>query len=983
MKCLFLLIWFQAVNKQVNISVLSGSWILFLGFLFLFNLKGLSQFPAFEKIRMTIPAEDQVFTKVIRDVNGYFWFGSAKGLFRFDGTTFIPYHPLSDSVDFHVTALYEDNDWVIWIGCADGKIFRMKNERIEHFDPEEGTSGEAITDILVAKDRTLWWSTAGEGIYFYANNRVFNINHDDGLRDDYVYDLENDVEGFVWAGTDGGLVSCVYRGGKKIVTPIDKSVELPDLIVKVVKADEQGNLWLGFQDGGAGFLRQDRKAFVRPPLEYSWEAGPVNAIVISDHTVWAGTTAGRLMEINAAGDHLEISGLLPENLSTGKIYDLMEDLEGNIWILASSGVYRSTGNRFRFLDHTTEGPLQNIHAIMADGKHPGVLWFSDDRGLFSFDPASGAAKRYLEKFSEPGMKVTCLQQDDYGYIWAGTFNYGVFRINPGDGSVTRLTEKQGLVNDNVLSVSRHKDTLWLATLGGASELVLDGSSRGRSYHINSFNYQSGLANNFIYSVYEDGHDQIWLATDGDGINVRTAKGWISYNEKDGLNDDVIYSITGDKYGNIWSASASRGIFKFDGTKFYHYGLDEGLNSLSISGITAVDDEILIICEDGLDILHIPSGIISHYGEDEGFGGIQPDLNAISADHEGNTWIGTRKGIIRYRAGNQVSYAPKPVLEEFSVYLEPRPMKENLVLGYNDNHVSFRYAGLWYTNPEKVVYQVMLEGYDLGWIDTYDRQVTYSSLSPGNYTFRVRSSLDKSFVNADEAGYNFRIRQPFWLSVWFIIPVILFIFTGIYLFIRMRENRLKKIEQEKKEKVEFEFQVLKNQVNPHFLFNSFSTLIALIEEQPAQAVAYTEKLSDFFRTILQYKDQKVISLVEELQLIESYFYLLKKRFGDNLDLNINLEKNIRETFIPPLTLQILIENAVKHNVISKDKPLVINIYEDEGRIIVENNLQPKLTAEVSTGIGLENIRKRYRLITQNEIVTEKTDLIFRISLPIII
>lgn len=982
MKCLSLLNWSQAVNKQVNISTLSGSWILFFGFIFLFNLKGLAQLPALEKIRVTVPVENQVFTKVIRDLNGYFWFGSGKGLFRFDGTTFKPFHPLSDSVDFHVTALYEDHDWMIWIGCADGKIFRMHNERIERFDPEEGTSGEAITDILVTKDRTLWWSTAGEGIYFYANNRVFNINHDDGLPDDYVYDLENDNDGFVWAGTDGGLVSCVYRGGKKIVTLFDKSVELPDIIVKAVKADEQGNLWLGFQDGGAGFLSPDRKTFVRPPVGYSWEAGPVNALVISGNTAWAGTTTGRLMEINSAGDLLKISELLPESLNTGKIYDLMEDLEGNIWILAASGLYRTTGNRFRFLERTREGSLENIHAIRADEKHRGSLWFSDDRGLFTFDPASGSAKRYLEEFSEPGMKVTCLQQDDYGYIWAGTFNYGIFRINPGDGSVTRLTEKQGLVNDNVLSISRHKDTLWLATLGGASELMLNGSSRGHFYTIRSFNYQSGLANNFIYSVYEDGHDQVWLATDGDGINVRTAKGWISYNEKDGLNDDVIYSITGDKYGNIWAASASKGVFKFDGKKFFHYGLEEGLYNLSISGITAVDDEILIICEDGLDILHIPSGTISHYGEEEGFGGIRPDLNAVCSDSEGNTWIGTRKGIIRYRGGNQVSYAPQTVLEEFSVYLEPRPMKEKLVLGYNDNHVSFRYAGLWYTNPEKVVYQVMLEGYDLGWIDTYDRQVTYSSLSPGKYTFKIRSSLDKSFVNADEISYSFRIRQPFWLSAWFFIPMILLLIAGIYFFIRMRESRLKRIEQEKKEKVEFEFQVLKNQVNPHFLFNSFSTLIALIEEQPEQAVAYTEKLSDFFRTILQYKDQKLISLKEELSLIESYFYLLKKRFGDNLDLKIVIDKKTMESFIPPMTLQILIENAVKHNVISKDKPLLIRIYEEEGRIVVENNLQPKLTEEVSTGIGLENIRKRYKLITEKEIIIEKTALIFRISLPII-
>jgi LytS/YehU family sensor histidine kinase len=110
--------------------------------------------------------------------------------------------------------------------------------------------------------------------------------------------------------------------------------------------------------------------------------------------------------------------------------------------------------------------------------------------------------------------------------------------------------------------------------------------------------------------------------------------------------------------------------------------------------------------------------------------------------------------------------------------------------------------------------------------------------------------------------------------------------------------------------------------------------------------------------------------------------LKKRFGDNLNLDISLKEKVKESFIPPMTLQILIENAVKHNVISKDKPLYIRIYEENDRIVVENNLQPKQTSEVSTGIGLENIRKRYRLITKAEPEIEKTSLLFKVMLRII-
>ncbi len=951
-------------------------------FIFLIAHSGFSQLPGFEKIRITVPGEGPVFKKAVMDADGYIWLGSGQGLFRFDGIQFKSFTPLPDTADFHVTALHLDQDHDLWIGCRDGKIYRLDQGRINLFNPEEGTSGVAVTDILVAQDRSIWWSTAGEGIYFYSGTRVFNINRDDGLPDDYVHDLESVSDGYVVAGTDGGLVSCIYRNGEKIVNPLAASGELPDIMVTVVKEDSDGNLWLGFQDGGIGFLTNDGRQFIQPAADHAWEEGPVSAVTVSGASAWAGTSSGELLEISLNENNRGMINLLPADLQTGKIYDLLEDREGNIWILSAEGLFRSTGNRIRYLDDVGGIPLANIHAIHADEFRPGLLWFSDDRGLFSLAVESGDVKSYPGPFKGPGLKITCLNQDRFGYIWAGTFNYGAIRLNPANGTFDRITERDNLVNNNVLSISRHHDTLWMATLGGASEIILDPNTSGRSYQARSYNYENGLVNNFIYYVYEDDKNRIWLATDGDGINVRTQDGWSSYNENNGLTDDVIYSLTGDKYGNIWAGSASGGLFKFDGKNFIHYGLDEGLSSISFTGIMAADDELLAVHENGLDILHIPTGNIAHYGGDKGFEGIQPDLNTISRDSEGNIWLGTRKGIIRYRPGSAVSYMPVTVLEEMSVYLEPRELKAGQVFGYADNHISFRYAGLWFSNPERVNYQVMLEGYDLGWNDTYNRQVTYSSLPPGEFTFKVRSSLDRSFVNAGEVSYSFRIRQPVWIQPWFIILLVIILAALIFLYIKMRENRLRKREQEKKEKIEFEFQVLKNQVNPHFLFNSFSTLISLIEDNPEQAVQYTEKLSDFFRTILQYKDQELITLDEELTLIQSYFFLLKKRYGDNLYLDIQLGDELKKAFIPPMTLQILIENAVKHNVISMSKPLFIKVYEDDGKIVVENNLQPKLTPEVSTGIGLENIRKRYKLITDKEVIIEISELLFRIFLPLI-
>lgn len=210
-------------------------------------------------------------------------------------------------------------------------------------------------------------------------------------------------------------------------------------------------------------------------------------------------------------------------------------------------------------------------------------------------------------------------------------------------------------------------------------------------------------------------------------------------------------------------------------------------------------------------------------------------------------------------------------------------------------------------------------------------------------------------------------------------------VSIYFYIKMRERRLEKREEIIRERIRFQFENLKSQLNPHFLFNSFSTLIALIDQSPETAIEYVEELSNLFRTVLEYKDQDVITLSEELAVINNYYNLQKKRYGDNLQLEIEKLEESEKIMVPPLTLQLLIENAIKHNVVSKDYPLKIRIFADlkEQYLFVENNLQPKNDDVKSTGIGIKNIVDRYHLLSENKIQIRKTASSFTIGLPFII
>jgi len=290
--------------------------------------------------------------------------------------------------------------------------------------------------------------------------------------------------------------------------------------------------------------------------------------------------------------------------------------------------------------------------------------------------------------------------------------------------------------------------------------------------------------------------------------------------------------------------------------------------------------------------------------------------------------------------------------------------------------------VWYVEQALVSYQIRLKGYDIDWIDTRNNMVTYSNLLPGTYTFEVRASIKGSFEQSQVKSYVFTIKKPFWKSTWVILAFVIVIILLVFLIVNWRENTLKRRDAIEREKIMFQFQTLRSQVNPHFLFNSFSTLISIIDENKAVAIDYVEKLSLFFRNILEYREKDLIPLSEEIKLIETYYYLQKQRYCDNLDLEINVNSEILHTLIPPMVLQMLVENAIKHSVISAEKPLSVEILSDGNHITVINNLQRKKDKEPSTGIGLTNIRNRYNLLGFGEIRIDSTTDRFIVQLPII-
>ncbi len=205
---------------------------------------------------------------------------------------------------------------------------------------------------------------------------------------------------------------------------------------------------------------------------------------------------------------------------------------------------------------------------------------------------------------------------------------------------------------------------------------------------------------------------------------------------------------------------------------------------------------------------------------------------------------------------------------------------------------------------------------------------------------------------------------------------------IYILEKFKEVTAEKQMIEKLQ-LQQEFSHLKQKVNPHFLFNCFNTLSSLISEDKNQAEKFLDELSKVYRYLLRSNESGMSTVDQELQFINSYYKLLKTRYGNGFELQINIDPKYKEYQLPSLSLQLLVENAVKHNIVSKQKPVQVRIHSSpDARLIVENNLNKKIHITESTGIGLSNIREKYKLLNRDEVIVSETNEKFMVSVPLI-
>ncbi len=224
--------------------------------------------------------------------------------------------------------------------------------------------------------------------------------------------------------------------------------------------------------------------------------------------------------------------------------------------------------------------------------------------------------------------------------------------------------------------------------------------------------------------------------------------------------------------------------------------------------------------------------------------------------------------------------------------------------------------------------------------------------------------------------------------WFTINIALMISAFLHakgFMEELKKNTKKEVVEQKliAKSANAQFESLKNQLDPHFLFNSLNVLTALIDENPEQAQKFTTSMSKIYRYVLEQKDKEMVKVEDEIEFAKIYCNLLKTRFEDSVDFNFDVSQDDLQKFVVPLSLQLLLENCIKHNFATSSKPLNIRIFTEGKFLCIENNLQVREQLKESAGIGLANIVQRYALLTKDNVFIEKSEQTFKVKIPILI
>ncbi|MEP6795146.1 MAG: two-component regulator propeller domain-containing protein [Saprospiraceae bacterium] len=895
------------------------------------------------------------------------WLGTDQGLYSFDGRNYWKIER-PDGAAHEVTAIAERSDGELWTGFDDGFIQVISLLGDNRVIPTDSLKGVSISKIIFHPDGDVYIATYGEGIWRMRNNQLLRLTYTSLLQTDDVYDAILDHTGRLWLATDRGI--WIYQQQPvENLKHLGREQGLPDEIVTKLLAEKNGDVWIGLYDHGIGRYIAGKDSIITMMAIEPGDESVASLVKGHSDEIWIATerNIGKY-SIAQTGHKIQLPPEIAKRLDV-----ILFDRTGNLWVASGNKLYMANTQ----LDHR----IPDVTGIQAITSLDGKLWLGCESGLYSMNQDGGDLNQLLQ---QEQLNILAIYADAEGILWIGTFGQGLYIYDPATGRKRHLTEKENISNNSILNIDGKGNKLWLATLGGITEIEWINDPFKDKLSVTVFQEKFKFPTGYVYDVYAGDDNKVWFGTDGKGLYYLEQNQLYSFNRpitlpgEDTFDLRTIYSITTDEKNNLWISTTKGNILNLDlnGNVLGHLSSAHGsLNSL----ITTSKGEIVMVREGAIQIKNPDYGVFS-FSSSTGLSSFSPNLNAVCKDRDGSVWIADTDNILHYvpSTTDTARYVHMHLVDISPGVLH---QKETIRLNPDSNFLDLRFTGLWYPDPSRVQYRYMLQGHDQGWIYTHEGRAVYSKLSPGTYTFMVAGSYNEDFSQAQSLQREIIVLPPFYFTWWFISGCIILISLATWVLLRLRIRHINKLHQLEKEKTTLQLLAIQAQVNPHFLFNSFNTLSNIIEEDQKSAVAYVDQLSGFFRGVLLHREAELITLEEEVVIMRNYAYILEKRYGSNI--RIVEEISNLEGYIAPLGIQLLVENAIKHNKVSNEKPLIITIMIDDKWVVVSNPIRPKIQGMTdSTGFGLSSLVTRYQYLTSAKIEILNDGNTFRVKIPII-
>jgi ligand-binding sensor domain-containing protein/serine phosphatase RsbU (regulator of sigma subunit) len=758
-----------------------------------------------------LPSE--VIYTLIQDNSGYLWVGTTEGLSRFDGFEFFKVQFPDSSTGRYPTVSFKDRNGNLWFGCNDGTLFYASGRMLKQ-TTLPNSSGTGISSILEGPDGSIYVIAQRKPVFRIDPIKPNEAEIISFSPDPSMFSASFTDSGELLIGTQDNLMICKIAGDSLVTSSVVEGFDYSRIMS--IHRMKNGSSFIIGTDGNGLFrfqIKGNNKILSRFTGYPGLETLPVKSITgSSQNNIWvstAGSGAVKMQFLSNSDSLVSVryldksSGLAGDNIIT-----VFEDAEENIWLgFNGDGLSILTTDSFEF---HAPGENNKPNSIIYSGKLGDDYLLGTPSGFYIYNLSSRKPVSFTSMPTQTAHReINSYFIDNDENIWMGTNGSGLY-VKSKSGPVIQFYKSGDTGADYISDISITGDDIWLATLNGVSII-----SRLTKALKNSYNVNNGLPTKGINQILplEDG--SCYVATESDKLyRIDPDSGiFVSDASMYGILLNKVLALARDSKGVIWAATQGNGVFECNGDSVKSLTTANGLlSNYTYSILADKEDNIWIGHERGISRYNQKTGIIKVYSTDFAKGGTC-NANAIYESPDGKIFIGTTEGLIIYDRSKDLKNQKAPVnnINSITINNVEYPYQPSFSLPYKKRYnVRVNYAGINFSNPEKVYYSTFLENYDEDWTKpSGSREVTYN-LRDGNYKFSLVSVNEDGLTQENPLTFEISIKQPVWRSWWFILSLIGIAVGIVILIIRQREKAQKKIQEYLEKELEARTKVVMQQ-----------------------------------------------------------------------------------------------------------------------------------------------------------------------------